>query len=789
MVPSKVLVPSKGVVYCFEAPAAGRIAWAKFHGDSWNTGLLANAIRYGMFSSKGFPGVWTAPILSLSPTRLDFGELPVGEHRDTVLWIYNRGKAELKIVSTSLVYGTNFELLDDLSGKVVAPGESLSLTVRFIPKEAGELSDTLIVATNDPSRPNVRVVLSGVGLRPEIRLSQEALNFGQVQLGTYRDTTLSIRNLGNEDLEITQTFLISGKAFELLKDLTGTSVPSGKEVSLGIRFSPTGLEEAADTLVVVSNDPEGHKVRVPLSGEGVDTVPPTVDYSPPPQDFRITPGQSFEVRISARDPSGIDSALFCWRLGGERSFSLDNMDKVGEDTFMTTFSTSDVNRGLEFYLRVVDGAGNSWQSLSYTVRGKLTDEGVERPSPTLAKRYQMISLPIIPNDPSPRAILEPILGPYDKTRWRLFWWDPDEGRYVEYPKVEVLMPGLSYWLITKEPQKLYTGPGESVPLDTISVRLKPGWNMIGCPFAFPVDWREVEGHGKVQPPVGYDGTEFVYDQPVLRPWEGYAVYNSIGSPVILKFPPLEAKAQKPALPSILDIARRSGGWAMRIVVENSEVRDAYNFLGWMPDASEAWDRYERFEVPPLPQFVSLYFDHRDWVDKPGIHTTDIRPAGMEKYTWTFEVLAPPGSVHLSWEHTGLPDGMRARMVDEGTGRWSELSFSGEYSFRADGTLRRFKLVVEPSSPIPDGYRLSAFPNPFNSSTSILVEVPESDAVLAVYDVKGRKVRTLAEGIPAGEYAISWNGRDDAGKPAASGVYIVRLRGHTGGAARRLVLLR
>ncbi|HIE03522.1 MAG TPA: choice-of-anchor D domain-containing protein, partial [Candidatus Latescibacteria bacterium] len=720
----------------------------------------------------------------VSPEASNFGELPVGEHRDTVLWIYNRGKAELKIVSTSLVYGTNFELLDELSGKVVAPGKSLSLTVRFIPKEAGELSDTLIVVTNDPSRPEVRVVLSGVGLRPEIRLSQEALNFGQVQLGTYRDTTLSIRNLGNEDLEITQTFLISGKAFELLKDLTGTSVPSGEEVSLGIRFSPTGLEEAADTLVVVSNDPEGPEVRVPLSGEGVDTVPPTVDYSPPPQDFRITPGQSFEVRISARDPSGIDSALFCWRLGGERSFSLDNMDKVGEDTFMTTFSTSDVNRGLEFYLRVVDGAGNSWQSLSYTVRGKLTDEGVERPSPTLAKRYQMISLPIIPNDPSPRAILEPILGPYDKTRWRLFWWDPDEGRYVEYPKVEVLMPGLSYWLITKEPQKLYTGPGESVPLDTISVRLKPGWNMIGCPFAFPVDWREVEGHRKVRPPVGYDGTEFIYDQPVLRPWEGYAVYNPIGE-LTIKFPPIEAEAPKLALTSLLHMAETSGGWAVQLVADGGGSRDTYNFLGWMPDASDTWDRYERAEVPPLPGFVSLYFDHRNWPDVPGLHTTDVRPAGRGRYAWEFFVLAPTGKVCLSWRHTGLPEGLRGHIVDEGTGIWSELKSSGEYTFCSDGSVRAFKLIVEPSGPAPEGYGLSAFPNPFNSSVSIVAQVPELGSELVVYDVKGRRVRTIARSLPPGRYVLSWDGRDDLGRPAASGVYILRL----GGVSCKLVLMR
>jgi len=459
----------------------------------------------------------------------------------------------------------------------------------------------------------------------------------------------------------------------------------------------------------------------------------------------------------------------------------------GDTVFTTEFATSEVHRGLEFYLKVVDGAGNIWESPHYTVRGKVTGKGIERPDPTFAKRYQMISLPIVPEDLSPNTILEPILGPYDKTKWRLFWWDPDEGKYVEYPKVEVLMPGLSYWLITKEPQKLYTGPGESVPLDTIPVGLKPGWNMIGCPFAFPVDWREVEGHRKVQPPVGYDGTEFIYDQLVLRPWEGYAVYNPTGGLVTIKFPPIEAKrgAPKLALTSLLHLAEASGGWATQLVAAGGGSRHTYNFLGWMPEASDTWDRYERAELPPLPGFVSLYFDHRSWPDVPGLHTTDVRPAGRKRYTWRFFVLAPEGKVRLSWRHTGLPEGLRGRIVDEGTGIWSELKPSGEYTFHSDGSARAFKLVIEPSGPTPEGYGLSAFPNPFNSSVSIVAEVPEPGSELVVYDVKGRRVRTLARSVPPGLYVLSWDGRDDSGRPAASGVYILRL----GEVSCKLVLMR
>ena len=50
--------------------------------------------------------------------------------------------------------------------------------------------------------------------------------------------------------------------------------------------------------------------------------------------------------------------------------------------------------------------------------------------------------------------------------------------------------------------------------------------------------------------------------------------------------------------------------------------------------------------------------------------------------------------------------------------------------------------------------------------------------LVVYDVLGRRVRALHSGetLTAGHYRTPWNGRDDEGRPAASGVYLYRLSG-------------
>jgi hypothetical protein len=83
------------------------------------------------------------------------------------------------------------------------------------------------------------------------------------------------------------------------------------------------------------------------------------------------------------------------------------------------------------------------------------------------------------------------------------------------------------------------------------------------------------------------------------------------------------------------------------------------------------------------------------------------------------------------------------------------------------------------------------PNPFNPSTSIAYSVgARADVVLEIYDVAGALVRRIEEGVrDAGEYAVEWDGRDDAGNVVGTGVYFYRLDGINGVAPKKMVLLK
>ncbi len=90
--------------------------------------------------------------------------------------------------------------------------------------------------------------------------------------------------------------------------------------------------------------------------------------------------------------------------------------------------------------------------------------------------------------------------------------------------------------------------------------------------------------------------------------------------------------------------------------------------------------------------------------------------------------------------------------------------------------------------------LQNFPNPFRAATVISYSVPQGPQYrgvqLRIYDMNGRVVRTLIDGEqPPGRYQMTWDGRDQAGRPVASGIYPYRLQVAGNTQTRKMVVLR
>ena len=83
------------------------------------------------------------------------------------------------------------------------------------------------------------------------------------------------------------------------------------------------------------------------------------------------------------------------------------------------------------------------------------------------------------------------------------------------------------------------------------------------------------------------------------------------------------------------------------------------------------------------------------------------------------------------------------------------------------------------------------PNPAAGPVRIVCTSPRAgEAELAVFRVDGRRVRTIASGAwSAGPHELVWDGRDDAGREVAPGVYLVRVTVPGARETRRIVRLR
>jgi hypothetical protein len=83
------------------------------------------------------------------------------------------------------------------------------------------------------------------------------------------------------------------------------------------------------------------------------------------------------------------------------------------------------------------------------------------------------------------------------------------------------------------------------------------------------------------------------------------------------------------------------------------------------------------------------------------------------------------------------------------------------------------------------------PNPFNPMTRISLDLAhEGQVEIRIFDVAGHVVRTLVNSAQvAGRHDVIWDGLDDAGRRASSGVYFYRLRTADYSATKKMVTLK
>jgi hypothetical protein len=138
---------------------------------------------------------------------------------------------------------------------VVAPGDSLTVPIRFRPQAAGRVTAALRIISDAPGLPAI-VEVSGTAPTPRLLVSiADTGAFPDTRLGDVSDETLTLSNSGSCPLTIT-AITSSSTGFLVPQTLAfPVVIAPGGALELTLRFQPTDVGDATGTIAIVSDDP------------------------------------------------------------------------------------------------------------------------------------------------------------------------------------------------------------------------------------------------------------------------------------------------------------------------------------------------------------------------------------------------------------------------------------------------------------------------------------------------------------------------------------------------------
>ncbi len=193
-----------------------------------------------------------------------------------------------------------------------------------------------------------------------------------------------------------------------------------------------------------------------------------------------------------------------------------------------------------------------------------------------------------------------------------------------------------------------------------------------------------------------------------------------------------------------------------------------------------WTDLRQFAALPGCTVSSYYVDNNNFFDLTGEDNNAIGNHGVhvEEIPDTDKREAVISHIRLFM----LPPDAENRGKEFDDANWNPLTTA---TTKQVTTVSPGTAVSENELEIANSFRLyPAYPNPFSNglgsgkkATMIQFNVPAPTAVqVHVYDIQGRRVRTLFHGISeTGLRTIEWNGRDQMNRPLASGVYYVEVK--------------
>ena len=484
--------------------------------------------------------------------------------------------------------------------------------------------------------------------------------------------------------------------------------------------------------------------------KGLYALPPVVSAFIADTIYRD--GMPIRVQGILTDLNGIASADLHLQQGGSQEPIIIPMTALNDSIYEVSIADSLVTiNNFRAFIRGDDNMAYTGESDRLTPSVKYGEnelttmiENSIYPDGIPSEHWRMLSFPGSQDNPS---IAKP------KQEGHVFYvWDLDDSTWVV---PDSIYTGQAYWFkhIYENPVPFSSDSGMAIPLEPYTIELKTGWNMVGSPFAFPVevsaDPNEVSALYFFGDSTNRDGWSL--QEYRMAPWAGYAVYTELDSATIELLPfPIEDEEN-----STNRIAEE--GWTIVLSAESEKYIDKTMVIGRHRNAKDVKDG---MDIPLLPSVskglsVALSLDNGTRFD----HSSDIRSIDQQNGVWSLSVVSSsdPGPVQFSAAAEGLiPPEISVAVLDIQTRKIYQdvlvnpftiddrLKLAYELKFVAGDPAYVESMLLEILSQIPSEFALGQnYPNPFNPITRLDYLLPRrSDVSIRVYNMLGQEIITL-----------------------------------------------
>jgi len=340
------------------------------------------------------------PDLAVAPGEVAFGDVVPDYSLERAVQVVNAGRATLEIENIYLEDTDSSFALNggDLSAEL-SPDEALEVNISFAPTALSAYSTFLVIESNDEDDPEMRIEISGTGVigpQPDIALSVDSLNFGEVAPGGDATEFIIVSNVGDAPLTISDLVQTGSGTFDVVTNPTGQSIAAGSEATILITYTPDGLLSGhTGDLTIFSDDPDEPEVTVDLvGGDGTSYAYPIALII---GDSEVHPPTSVTLDGSgSTDPEDTEDAFdltYAWSLGSKPAAS--NADFV-DDTSAVTDLQIDVAGTYQVELVVTDFNGvPSAPALLYIEAVPVQEMYIEL---SWDKPYSDVDLHVVPSD-------------------------------------------------------------------------------------------------------------------------------------------------------------------------------------------------------------------------------------------------------------------------------------------------------------------------------------------------------------------------------------------------------